>query len=89
MNYNVAFCGKEKLITIAKEAEKMVKSTTHEYKSNSMLGITEDSAKKVSEKKDEIFDAVRAKYAPYTVESNKVDEITKLAEDYKRARGIV
>ena len=34
MNYNVAFCGKEKLVTIAKEAEKTYNSRP--YKSVSL-----------------------------------------------------
>lgn len=86
---NITFNGKETLVnTVKKEAQKAVHNP-HEYKSNSMLGLVEQEAEKLSEKTDEYIESVRAKYAPFTVNNDKSKETEKLAEEYKRSRGIV
>ena len=82
----INFLGKE---TVLNTAKKVVNNSPHEYKSNSMLSIVEESAEKVSEKKDEVLEAVKAKYAPFTVKNNSKEEMEKLTEEYKRSRGNV
>lgn len=83
---SINFLGKE---TVLNTAKKVVNNTTHEYKSNSMLGIVKDTAEKATEKKDEVIEAVKAKYAPFTVKNDKTKELEELTDAYNRARGNV
>ena len=78
----INFLGKEKVLSTAKKAVNM-----HEYKSNSMLGIVEETAEKASKNNEEVIEAVKAKYAPFTVKKNSAEEMKKLTEEYNRARG--
>ena len=47
---SIAFNGKEALVNTAKKEAQKVVHNPHEYKSNSMLGIVEKEAEKLSEK---------------------------------------
>ena len=86
---SIAFNGKEALVNTAKKEAQKVVHNPHEYKSNSMLGIVEKEAEKLSEKTNEYVEAVRAKYAPFTMDTDKSKEAEKLTEEYKRSRGNV
>ena len=79
--------GKEVVLNTAKKEAQKVVNNPHEYKSNSMLGIVEKEAEKLTEKTDEYIESVKAKYAPFTVNTDNSNE--KLIEEYKRSRGNV
>lgn len=87
---NITFNSKEPLLNTAKKgAQKALNDATHEYKSNSMLGIVEKNAEKLSEKNNEYIESVRAKYAPFSTNTKNSEEIEKLTEEYKRSHGSV
>ena len=89
MNCNVVFNGRETLLnTATKEAKKVVSTASHEYNSNSMLGLVEKKTEVLKDEVSKLTEAYKAKYAPYSVEQKASTEMEELTEAYKRARGL-